>query len=200
MAKYTGAKCRLCRREGEKLFLKGSRCYSEKCSITKRNQVPGQHGKTGFGFASDYSKHLREKQKTKRIYGLLEAQFRRYFQKASKVKGVTGQVLLQMLETRLDSALNRAGAASSMSMARQMVRQNKIRVNDSPVNIPSYQLSAGDVITVEDIKSKTSEDGKLPEWLGWDAKTKGIKIERLPERDEISYDINEQLIVEFYSR
>jgi len=200
MARYVGPKCRLCRREGEKLFLKGSRCFSEKCPIQKGNPVPGQHGASRRQRFSDYGRHLREKQKVKRIYGVLEAPFRKYFENAAKVKGVTGQVLLQSLERRLDNVLRRSFLALSISHGRQLVRQGKVTVNEKVVNIPSYQVSKGDVIKVSGVKSRPQENEKLPVWLTWDSAGNCIKILGLPERADIGQEINEQLIVEFYSR
>jgi small subunit ribosomal protein S4 len=198
MARYTGPSCKLCRREGVKLYLKGSRCTSDKCAIVKRNFVPGQHGKGRKGFASDYQKQLREKQKAKRIYGLLEGQFRRYYAEASRVQGITGQVLLQMLEARLDNVLYQAGMASSRAHARKMIGANKVTVNGKKVNIPSFGVSSKDIIKVAGIESTPSET--IPEWLTWNGKDSSIVLERLPEREEIKSELNEQLIVEYYSR
>ena len=199
MARYTGAKCRLCRREGEKLFLKGARCLSEKCAITRRPQVPGQHFKQRSRL-SDYGKHLREKQKAKRIYGMLEAQFKGTFEKAAKIKGVTGEVFLQMLETRLDSVVFLSGFATSRQSARQMIRHNKVKVDGKIIDIPSYQISKDNLISVDTIQSRTKVVEDLPVWISWDEKKNGISVINLPNRDDISSDINEQLIVEFYSR
>ena len=198
MARYTGPSCKLCRREGVKLYLKGTRCTSEKCAITRRNFVPGQHGKSRRGFASDYQKQLREKQKAKRIYGLLEAQFKRYYTEAARVRGVTGQVLLQMLESRLDNVLYQAGIAVSRAQARKMITANKVTVNDQAVNVPSYGVSAKDIVKVEGVESTPKEN--MPEWLTWDVKMNTVVLERLPEREEIKSELNEQLIVEYYSR
>jgi len=189
----------LCRREGEKLFLKGTRCNSEKCAITRRNQTPGQVTRSRRR-TSDYGVHLREKQKVKRIYGLIESQFKSYYDKAAKIKGVTGQMLLQMLETRLDSVLFITGMAPSRAAARQKVKHGKTKVNDKVITIPSYRISEGDVIAVEGVDSKPRSDEEMPEWLAWDSKKKGCKVVRLPERVDIDEGINEQLIVEFYSR
>lgn len=199
MARYTGAKCRLCRREGEKLFLKGARCFSEKCAVTKRNQFPGQHIRLRRR-TSDYGRHLREKQKVKRIYGLLENQFRNYYEKAAKVKGVTGQLFLQMLERRLDSVSYVSGLISSRAEARQKILHGKVLVNGEPITIPSYQVKEGDVISVPTVESKPKPEEEVPEWLVWNSGKKAYKINRLPERDDIDDGINEQLIVEFYSR
>jgi len=200
MARYTGPKCKLCRREGVKLFLKGSRCLSEKCAITKRNQPPGQHGANNRNRLSDYGKHLREKQKVKRIYGLLETQFRNYYEKAARIKGVTGDLLLQMLETRIDSVVYSAGFATSRAQARQMVSQGKVKINGKLVDIPSYQISINDKVDVEGAKTLPKEKEDMPEWLSWDSKSESINVKRLPVREDISAEINEQLIVEFYSR
>lgn len=198
MARYTGPTCKLCRREGVKLYLKGSKCMSEKCPVTRRNFPPGQHGKGRRGFASDYQRQLREKQKAKRIYGLLEAQFRRYYTEASRVEGITGEILLKMLESRLDNVLYKAGIAASRAQARKLIGANKVTVNDHKVNIPSFEVSPKDVIKVEGVESTPSED--IPEWLKWDGKSNSIVLERVPERDEIKLELNEQLIVEYYSR
>ena len=199
MARYTGPKCRLCRREGEKLFLKGARCFSDKCAITRRNQPPGQHIRQRKRL-SDYGKHLREKQKTKRIYGLLETQFRNYYEKAAKVKGVTGLMLLQMLETRLDSVVYYSGIAASRSAARKMVTQKKINVNGKLVDIPSYQVKPGDIVSSDMVPARPKTEEEMPAWINWGDKEKGIKVNKMPERDDITDGINEQLIVEFYSR
>lgn len=199
MAKYTGPKCKLCRREGVKLFLKGSRCYSDKCALSRRNYAPGQHGNSRSRL-SDYGKHLREKQKVKRIYGLLESQFRRYFEEASKKKGVTGQVLLQNLESRLDSVVYYSGFATSRARARQLVRQNKVSINGKKVTIPSYAVKKGDIVSCETVLSTPKTADEMPEWLSWNSTKKELSVLRLPEREDISAEINEQLIVEFYSR
>jgi small subunit ribosomal protein S4 len=200
MAKYTGPKCRLCRREGTKLFLKGVRCLSDKCAVSRRNQPPGPRSiRTRRGY-SDYGRHLREKQKAKRIYGLLESQFRNYYEKAARKPGVTGQVLLQLLETRLDSIVLSAGYVDSRNTARQKIRQGKVMVNGKKITIPSYQVKAGDVIEYFGVDTMPKTESEIPVWMNWDADKKGMIIHTLPGRDDISYDINEQLIVEFYSR
>jgi len=200
MARYTGAKCRLCRREGAKLFLKGTRCLSDKCALGRRNQAPGpKYLRTRRGF-SDYGRHLREKQKVKRIYGLLEAQFRKYYEEAARQKGVTGYALLKMLESRVDSVLLSAGFSVSRATARQKTRQNKITINGKVVNIPSYQVKVGDVIEFSGIETSPKTEEETPAWMHWDAKKKALVIDALPERNDVSYDINEQLIVEYYSR
>lgn len=199
MARYTGPKCKLCRREGMKLFLKGSRCLSEKCSISRRPQVPGENFRSARRM-SDYGKQLREKQKVKRIYGVLETQFRRYYESATKVKGITGSVLLQILETRLDNVVAKSGLAPSNAAARKLVGAKKVKVNGNVIDIPSYQVKANDVITVEGIESTPKEDSEMAEWLNWDAKNNSVIVSRLPVREDINIEINEQLIVEYYSR
>lgn len=200
MSRYTGPKCRLCRREGQKLYLKGAKCLTDKCPVSRRAYAPGQHGKSARGFGSDFLRQLREKQKAKKIYGLLESQFRKYFEEASRVKGVTGQVLLQMLESRLDSVMYVTGLALSRSHARKVIRQGKVKVNGKEINIPSYQVNVGDVISFDKIESTPKPENEMPVWVLWDAKLKGIKMNEIPARDQIKNDINEQLIVEYYSR
>lgn len=209
MARYTGASCRLCRRENLKLFLKGDRCYSDKCSFERRSFAPGQHGQNRFRKVSDYAVQLREKQKVKQMYGMLEAQFRRYFVKADKLKGVTGEILLIMLERRFDNALYRAGFASSRDQARQMVRHNLFTVNGKKVNIPSYQVRLGDVIILKQENRKNSLiidnlEGVirrgLPSWLELHRSEFQCVVKALPNRDEITMPIQEQLIVELYSK
>ena len=199
MARYTGPKCRLCRREGVKLFLKGTRCATEKCALSKRAQIPAQHFR-GRSRVSDYGKHLREKQKVKRIYGLLEAQFKTYYEKAAKIPGVTGDIFLQQLESRLDNAVFLAGFASSRQAARQLIRHKKISVNGKQVDLPAYQVSANDMISYVVADLRPQEESEFPAWLEWDAKNKNVKVLRLPVREDIGYEINEQLIVEYYSR
>lgn len=199
MARYTGAKCKICRRERTKLFLKGSRCFSQKCGITKRNKIPGDHGANNRAKLSDFAKHLREKQKVKRIYGVLEAQFRRYYDKAASTKGITGQILLQLLESRLDSVLYNGGIALSRSDARKFIAHGNVSVNNRKVDVPSYVLKAGDKIEVKKRESiKPLEE--IPAWLNWNKSSSTLEIIALPEREQISTDINEQLIVEYYSR
>lgn len=204
MARYTGPKCKLCRREKTKLFLKGSRCYSDKCALTRRNfQAPGQHGKSRSRKSSNFERHLREKQKVKRIYGVLEAQFVNYFQKALAQKdGITGENLLKLLERRLDNVLYVSGIASSRSMARQMIRQGYFNVNDKLVNIPSYLVSKDDIISIGKESSVLNNSGRedMPAWLSIEKKNNHLKIMNLPTRDDISDEIEEQLIVEYYSR
>lgn len=200
MAKYTGPKCKLCRREGRKLFLKGARCNSEKCAINKRNQPPGQHGGGRGRRQSDYNRLLREKQKVKRMYGILEVQFRRYYDNAAKVKGITGQLLLQTLERRLDNVVYQSGFGTSRAQSRQLVNQGKVKVNGNIIDIPSYEVSAEDKVEFTGKEVLSKEKDSIPEWLSVNEKDKVIKINRLPEREDISAEINEQLIIEFYSR
>ena len=209
MARYTGASCRLCRRENLKMFLKGDRCYSDKCAFERRSFAPGQHGQNKFRKVSDYAVQLREKQKVKQMYGMLEAQFRRYFEKADKAKGVTGEILLVMLERRLDNTLYRAGFASSRDQARQMVRHNLFTINGKKINIPSYQVKSGDVIILKErnIKNAVIADNiegaarrGLPSWLELDHTKFQCVVKALPNRDEITMPIQEQLIVELYSK
>jgi small subunit ribosomal protein S4 len=210
MARYTDAVCRLCRRQQEKLFLKGTKCTTEKCPVAKRNYAPGQHGQTKTRFKiSNYGLQLREKQKVRRIYGVLERQFRKYFKIASKTKGVTGKVLLQLLERRLDNVVFRLGVGTSRSQARQIVRHNFVYVNATRVNIPSYLVDKDDIIEVrakEKAKNKIKEnlelskDRDVPSWLAFDAAGLKATVSRLPEKDDIQQPIEEQLIVEFYSK
>lgn len=208
MARYIDAVCRLCRREQEKLFLKGTKCVTEKCPVTKRNYAPGQHGATKPKL-SNYGLQLREKQKVKRIYGVLERQFRRYFKIASKSKGVTGKVLLQLLERRLDNTIFRLGIGISRAQARQVVRHNFIYINSRRVNIPSYLVNKDDVVQVK-AKEKAenfirqnlelSKDRAIPSWLDFNSQELKAKVLRLPEKDDIQQPIQEQLIVELYSK
>jgi len=209
MARYIGAVCRLCRRQGEKLFLKGTRCVTEKCGIAKRAFPPGQHGEGRRQKLSNYGVQLKEKQKVKRIYGVLERQFRKYFKIASKTKGVTGKVLLQLLERRLDNVVFRMGLAISRSQARQIVRHNLIAVNSRRVNIPSFLVDKDDVIEIKckdkpKIKIKDnlelSKDRTVPSWLEFNAAGMLAKVLRLPEKGDIQQQIQEQLIVELYSK
>ena len=209
MGRYLGPSCRLCRREGIKLFLKGLKCYTPKCPLEKRGYAPGQHGQTRVRL-SDYGLQLREKQKAKRLYGVLERQFKRYFRIAQKTKGVTGQMLLQQLERRLDNVVFRMGFATSRSEGRHLVRYRAITVNGRPVDIPSYPVDAGDVIQVAQpadgwaarIKQnlEQTKDRPVPPWIQVDAKTlKGLII-RLPQKEDMGLPIQEQLIVELYSK
>ncbi|HCC07407.1 MAG TPA: 30S ribosomal protein S4 [Clostridiales bacterium] len=208
MARYIGPKCKLCRREGLKLFLKGERCYTGKCAIDKRPYAPGQHGQKRKKL-SEYGIQLREKQKAKRYYGVLEAQFRNYFEKADNEKGITGENLLRYLETRLDNVIYRLGFASSRTEARQFVRHNHVTVNGKKLNIPSYGVSVGDVIEIkENSKSmtkfkdaaETSSGAIIPEWMEKDAKNLKGKITQVPLRSQINVPIVETLIIELYSK
>jgi small subunit ribosomal protein S4 len=209
MARYSGPVCRLCRREGMKLFLKGERCYTDKCAIEKRNFAPGQHGKTRKQKLAGYGIQLREKQKVKRIYGVLEDQFRRYFEAAERQRGITGETLLQLLERRLDNVIYRLGLATSRPQARQLVRHGHFLVNGKKVDIPSYSVRAGDVVAVmagsqknptiahaiEEVKGRG-----IPGWLTFDAGEQAGKIVSLPTREQINLPVQEQLIVELYSK
>ena len=210
MARYTDAVCRLCRRQQEKLFLKGTKCNTEKCPVARRNYVPGQHGQAKTRMkSSNYGLQLREKQKVKRIYGVLERQFRRYFDTASKTKGVTGKVLLQLLERRLDNVIFRLGLGLSRSGARQTVRHNFVYVNSHRVNIPSFLIQKEDVVQIK-AKDKSvarfkealeiTKDRTVPKWLEFNAAELKAVVTRLPEKEDISYSIQEQLIVELYSK
>ncbi|OGX17394.1 MAG: 30S ribosomal protein S4 [Omnitrophica WOR_2 bacterium RBG_13_44_8b] len=209
MARYINAVCRLCRREQEKLFLKGTKCFTEKCPVARRAFAPGQHGQGRRQKLSNYGVQLREKQKVKRMYGILEKQFRRYFKIASKSKGVTGKILLQLLERRLDNVIFRLGLAVSRSQARQIVRHNQIYVNAHRVNIPSFSVDKDDTIEVK-VKDKalnkikenleTSKDRTVPSWLEFNRAEFKAKVARLPEKEDIQQPIQEQLIVELYSK
>jgi len=208
MARYINAVCRLCRRQGEKLFLKGTRCNTPKCAVAKRTYAPGQHGQARKKL-SNYGLQLKEKQKAKRIYGVLERQFRRYFKIASKSKGVTGKVLLQLLERRLDNVIFRLGLGISRPQARQVVRHNFVLVNSKRVNIPSYSVKQGDIIQIK-AKEKAlnklkenmelSRDRSVPAWLEFNAQELKGQVLRLPEKGDIAQTIQEQLIVELYSK
>ncbi|MFZ2202235.1 MAG: 30S ribosomal protein S4 [Microgenomates group bacterium] len=207
MAKYTDAKCRLCRREGVKLFLKGARCYSPKCPIEKRGgQIPGQHGKKmGRPRLSGFGIQLREKQKTKRFYGVLESQLHRYYDEAIKSSQNTGEVLMQLFETRLDNLVYRLGLTLSRSLARQLVTHGNVLVNGKKIDVPSYGVKPGQVVAVSPRGAKINyviealkAENKLPDWLS--RKDVIGKMERYPGRDEMPSDIKENLIIEFYSR
>jgi small subunit ribosomal protein S4 len=216
MAKELGPVCKLCRREGEKLFLKGERCFTPKCAFERRSFVPGQHGPTGSrgsrggtGRASDYSKQLRAKQKARRIYGVYERQFRRYYGKALKARGITGLMLLQILESRLDNVVFRLGYATSRAQARLLVTHGHFTVNGRRTDVPSMTVSVGDVVAVRDGSrdstyfkdlSPRAETHNPPAWLGRDLNGLSGNVLRLPERAEIDGNLNEQLIVEYYSR
>ena len=208
MARYKDEQCRICRREGQKLFLKGSRCYTDKCSITRRNYAPGEHGQ-GRKKISEYGTQLREKQKTKAFYGVGEKQFRKYFEMAENKKGITGEVLLQILESRLDNVVYRLGFGTSRAQARQLVNHGHFEVNGKKVDIPSYLIKAGDVITVREIKkdNKTIKENieanaarPVPEWLEKDAEKMQGKVLRLASREDVDLPVEEHLIVELYSK
>jgi small subunit ribosomal protein S4 len=208
MARYTGPVCRLCRREGTKLFIKGERCFTEKCSFDRRPYSPGHHGQVRMR-ASDYRDQLREKQKVKRIYGLLEKQFRLYFKRADAMKGVTGENLLMLLERRLDSTVYRMGLATSRSESRQLVRHNHFRVNGKKVNIPSYLVRPGDVVEVKEKSRKVArivaaiegaERRPRLSWVEFEANAFKGTVKSAPVREEMTLPINEQLIVELYSK
>lgn len=208
MARYTGPVCRLCRREGQKLFLKGERCYSEKCSIGRREYAPGQHGQ-GRKKSSEYGLQLRAKQRARRFYGVNESQFRHYFEVAERKAGVTGENLLRILESRLDNVVYRAGYASSRAEARQLVGHGHFEVNGHRVDIASYLLKAGDVITVceksrasDKIKAITeaNEGRPTPQWMDVNRDNYEVKVINLPDREAIDTPVEEQLIVEFYSK
>jgi small subunit ribosomal protein S4 len=209
MARYIGPVCRLCRREGMKLYLKGERCYTEKCAIEKRNLPPGQHGKARRAKLAGYGLQLREKQKVKRTYGILENQFRRYFEAAERQRGITGETLLQLLERRLDNVVYRLGLSTSRAQARQLVRHGHFLVNGRRADIPSLSLKVGDVVSVrpgsvrnpaivhamEEVKGRG-----IPEWLAFDAEKVAGRVVALPSREQINLPVQEQLIVELYSK
>jgi small subunit ribosomal protein S4 len=216
MSKHLGPVCRLCRREGEKLYLKGERCFTPKCSVEKRTFPPGQHGRTGSrsggnrsGRESDYLRQLRAKQRARRVYGVLERQFRRYYEVANKGRGLTGLNLLQILESRLDNVVYRLGFASSRPQARLLVTHGHFTVNGRRTDVPSMLLRDGDKVAVRDgsrgleyfkVLSELADARTSPSWLDRDAKQLSGAIQRLPERTEIDGSLNEQLIVEYYSR
>ncbi len=210
MARYAGPVCRLCRREGMKLFLKGERCYAEKCAIEKRNVPPGQQSRRRRpNKVMGYGSQLREKQKVKRTYGVLESQFRLYFAAAERQRGITGETLLQLLERRLDNVVYRLGLATSRPQARQLVRHGHVRVNGRRADIPSISLKAGDAVAVRERSAKKAsilyamEEVKgrgIPEWLEFDAESMTGKVASLPTRDQINLPVQEQLIVELYSK
>jgi small subunit ribosomal protein S4 len=202
-------KCRHCRREGEKLFLKGEKCFTDKCPVERRAYAPGQHGQKSGARLSDYGKQLREKQKVRHIYGLLERQFRKTYAEAARSKGVTGERLLQLLESRLDTVVYRMGFGASRTEARQIVRHNAITVNGKRVNIPSYQVRAGDVIEVagkakEQLRVKAAAEAAasrgIPEWMEVDSKGLKGTFKNLPVRADLPQTINESLIIELYSK
>ncbi len=208
MARYTGAKCRLCRREGTKLYLKGDRCYTDKCAIARRAYAPGQHGQSKKKM-SGYGTQLREKQKVRRIYGILEKQFRAYFEEAERQKGVTGDNLLRLLELRLDNVVYRMGFGESRNEARQLVRHGHFTVNGGKVDIPSYQVGLNDLIVVRPSSKSTDKFKELaensasktaPQWLSINAEMMEARVIALPVREDIDLPIEEHLIVELYSR
>ena len=204
MARYTEAACRLCRREGEKLFLKGQRCYTGKCAIARRSFAPGQHGQ-GRKKVSEYGTQLREKQKTKRFYGVLEKQFHNTFEKASRMKGKSGENLLQLLELRLDNIVYRLGLASSRAEASQLVTHGHFTVNGKKVNIPSYITKANDVITVRESSRKSPKfqdlaNRSVPAWLSFNADALSGTVVQLPARADVDIEVKETLIVELYSK
>ena len=209
MARNIGAACRSCRREGLKLYLKGDRCYSDKCSFERRAFGPGQHGQARFRKQSDYALQLREKQKVRRIYGVLEKQFRNYYKEAARLKGSTGENLLQLLERRLDNVVYRSGFGATRAEARQIVNHKSIMVNNVVVNIPSYQVKANDVISIrEKAKKQTriadsmnmAKQNGIVEWISLDDSKLEAVYKNVPERADLSAEINEQLIVELYSK
>jgi small subunit ribosomal protein S4 len=209
LARYTGSSCRLCRRENLKLFLKGDRCYSDKCAFERRPYAPGQHGQRRSGKVSDYQLQLREKQKVKRIYGVLEKQFRKYYYNAEQQKGITGTNLLLFLECRLDNIVYRMGFASSRNQARQLVRQNHFTVNGNKVNIPSFQVSPGDYVEVKE-KSRKSQviidsletvvRRGVPAWIDLEKEKYRGTLTAIPNREDLTMPMQEQLIVELYSK
>ena len=208
MARYTDEQCRICRREGQKLFLKGSRCYSDKCSVTRRNYAPGQHGQKRTKL-SEYGSQLREKQKTRSFYGVGEKQFRKYFEMASSKKGITGTVLLQILESRLDNVVYRLGFGVSRPQARQLVTHGNFEVNGIKTDVASYLVRPGDVITIRENRKDNTiiknnvEAGSarpVPEWLELDNKNLSAKVVRLVNREEIDLPVEEHLIIELYSK
>lgn len=208
MARYTDAVCKMCRREGAKLFLKGERCYSDKCSVTRRAYAPGQHGQSRKK-VSEYGLQLREKQKARRYYGVLEKQFAGYYEDAIRMPGLTGENLLRLCESRLDNIVYRLGLASSRAEARQLVVHGHYNVNGKKVDVPSYQVKEGDTISVSE-KTKSSDKMKaiietcgarpIPVWLDLNKETLEAKVVRMPNREDIDVDIQELLIVEYYSK
>jgi len=209
MARYTGASCKLCRREGQKLFLKGERCYTNKCSVDRRPYAPGMHGQNNRKKISEYGVQLREKQKAKRFYGILESQFRRYYEMAMRKKGVTGEILLQLLESRLDNVVHRMGYGSSRDESRQLVTHGHFFVNGRRVSIPSYLVKPGDEIIVAESSRKSTRfkdilditgSKVVPKWLEVDQENLKGKVVSLPAREDIDLPIQEHLIVELYSK
>jgi small subunit ribosomal protein S4 len=207
MARLLTPKCKQCRREGKKLFLKGERCYTVKCAVARRAYAPGQHGMDRKMRVSEYATQLREKQKIKRIYGVLEKQFRKYYDEAARIKGNTGSLLVMLLERRLDNVIYRSGMASSRNQARQLVNHGHFLVNKKRVDIPSFMVKEGDVITVkkEDIAyfKKLKEELKssqVPSWLNFDAKKMEVKVNGMPAENEAELDVNIHLVVEYYAK
>lgn len=208
MARNTGSVCRMCRREGTKLFLKGEKCFSQKCALAKRPTPPGQHGQARQRKMSEYGTQLREKQKARRAYGMLETQFHRTYQKALKMKGVSGENLLQLLERRLDNVVYRAGLAASRAQARQLINHGHFLVNGQKVDIPSYTIKQGDVITVGTSSRdmdlfKAVREGSariLPKWLNVNFDELKATVDSLPERSDVDFALQENMIIEFYSR
>lgn len=209
MARYRGPVCRICRREGEKLYLKGERCYTDKCPIERRPYAPGEHGQGRRGKQSEYGLQLREKQKVREIYGMLEKQYHRYYEIAEKMPGVAGENFLSLLERRLDNVVYRLGFATSRNEARQFVLHGHIQINGHKVNIPSYQVDVEDEISIKESSTKSTRfkevleynaDITVPEWLSVDMENAEGKVLALPTREDIDYPVEEHLIVEFYSR
>jgi small subunit ribosomal protein S4 len=209
LARYTGSSCRLCRRENLKLFLKGDRCYGDKCAFERRPYAPGQHGQKRSGKSTDYLLQLREKQKVKRIYGALEGQFRRYYYQAEKQKGITGTNLLILLECRLDNMVYKTGFASSRKQARQLVRQNHFSINGKKINIPSCQVKVGDVIEIRKDSQKvkpildameTLVRRGVPKWINLEKENFKATLTSIPTREDLTMPIQEQLIIELYSK
>ena len=208
MARYTGPSCKLCRREGKKLYLKGDRCLTDKCAVSRRATVPGQHG-AGRKSVKEYGQHLREKQTARRYYGVQEKQFKKYYVAADKKEGITGESLLSLLERRFDNVVYRMGLASSRKEARQLVRHAHFTLNGKKADIPSIILKTGDVVALKD-KSRSSEKIKglmenmaninAPKWLELNVEAASAKVIAIPARDDVDFDFNEQLIVEFYSK
>ena len=208
MARYTDSVCRMCRREGTKLFLKGEKCFSAKCALSKRPTAPGQHGAARARKVSEYGQQLREKQKARRMYGLMEGQFKRTFDRATGMKGITGENLLQLLELRLDNVVYRSGLAQSRAQARQLVCHGLITVNGKKVDIPSYSTKQGDVIGVRQSRRdiaifKAAKEGfgrVIPQWISTDLENLSATVSALPVREDIDLTVQENMIVEFYSR
>lgn len=209
MARYTESKCRLCRREGTKLFLKGDRCFTAKCAVLKRGTVPGQHGANAARKkTTEYCAQLREKQKAKRLYGLVEKQFHRYYTEAERMRGITGENMLQLLERRLDNVVYRMGIGVSRAESRQIVTHGHITVNGKTLNIPSYLVKAGDVISIKENKRekeifkelKQMKKPNLPQWLDFAPETLTGKVLAMPKREDLDFSIAEHMIVELYSK